>query len=623
MFKKSFSIIRQYYLFLVAFLTLIFGLYLQFADYHAVLHWLLGTVAILEVIPLVWRMWQDIRDGAYGIDILATATIISAVVMKQYWVAIVIVIMLTGGEILENFAENRAKTELKILLKKAPEKAHLIKGRKETEVSVSTIQTGATLIIKPGEVVPVDCVIVENESSFDESSITGESAPELKKVGDRLLSGSVVLDRAVKAKALRPATESQYEQIVRLVQAASNSQSPFVRLADKYSIPFTVIAFTIAILAWVFSHQSIRFLDVIVVATPCPLILAAPIAIISGMSRAAKHGIIVKNGAAMEQTAEAKTIAFDKTGTLTEIELTIIQVMTFKGYKKDQILAYASSLEKSSNHILARAVIKETSRKKIKLPKAKNVKEEAGLGMEANINGRHIIVGSETLLKRHGVKFPISLTKSLGENTVIAVSVNHELAGVITFENALRIDSKRTITNIRKQRGIKRIIMITGDNWKIARAIGRRLGITKQEVMAETLSADKLSLLESTKPKDRPIVFVGDGVNDAPVLTAADVGIAIGARGEIAASESADIVIMLNNISRVAVIIAIAKRTFSIARQSILIGIVLSIILMLVFSTGHFRPIYGAIIQEVVDVIVIFNALRAHIDTKTDLALGA
>jgi P-type E1-E2 ATPase len=206
---------------------------------------------------------------------------------------------------------------------------------------------------------------------------------------------------------------------------------------------------------------------------------------------------------------------------------------------------------------------------------------------------------------------------------VIAVSVNHELAGVITFENALRIDSKRTITNIRKQRGIKRIIMITGDNWKIARAIGRRLGITKQEVMAETLSADKLSLLESTKPKDRPIVFVGDGVNDAPVLTAADVGIAIGARGEIAASESADIVIMLNNISRVAVIIAIAKRTFSIARQSILIGIVLSIILMLVFSTGHFRPIYGAIIQEVVDVIVIFNALRAHIDTKTDLALGA
>ncbi len=621
MLRNIFASARKYYLFVVAILTSAVGLYLQFAKYHMALHWLLGVVAILEVLPLIWRMWQDLRDGAYGIDILAATAIIAAVVMKQYWVAIVIVIMLTGGETLEDYAENRAKIELKNLLKKAPTKAHMIKGRKEIEVSVSAIQTGATLIIKPGEVVPVDSIIVENESSFDESSLTGESIPQLKGVGDKLLSGSIVLDGAVTVKALKPAADSQYEQIIKLVQAAANSRSPFVRLADRYSIPFTVVAYIIAITAWVVSHQSIRFLEVIVVATPCPLILAAPIAIISGMSRASKHGIIVKNGGALERTAEARTIAFDKTGTLTESELTINDVITFNKYTKDQVLAFAASLERSSNHILARAVIKGAAVKRLKLTKAKNIREEAGLGLDANINGRPILVGNEALLKKHGVKLPREIVKSIGNHTVTMVSVNHELAGIITFENELRRDSKRTISSIRKFRSIKKILIITGDNWKIARAIGRRLGVSSNEVIAETLPADKLALLESIKDNERPTVFVGDGINDAPVLTAADVGIAIGAKGETAASESADMVIMLNDIKRVAIIIAIAKRTFSIARQSILIGITLSIILMLVFSTGRFKPIYGAVIQEAVDVIVIFNALRAHIDTKADLAL--
>jgi heavy metal translocating P-type ATPase len=620
--KKVLTKVRQYYLFVIAILTVIVGLGLQFADYPTALHWLLSVVAIAEVFPLAWQMWQDLRDGAYGIDILAATAIISSVVLKQYWVAIVIVVMLTGGEALENFAEDRAQVELKNLLKKAPKKAHMFKGRKEVEVAVSAIQTGATLIIKPGEVVPVDSIIIENESSFDESSLTGESIPQLKKVGDKLLSGSIVLDGAVVVKALRPAAESQYEQVVKLVQAAANSQSPFVRLADKYSIPFTAMAFIIAIVSWLVSGQSIRFLEVIVVATPCPLILAAPIAIISGMSRAAKHGIIVKNGGALELTAEARTIAFDKTGTLTESQLTIKEIMTFNGYNQDQVLALAAALEKNSNHILAHAVLKEAALRKVKLSKAKNVKEEAGLGLDANVNGRQVLVGSEALLKKHGIKLSKALNSLIGNHTVTMVSVNHEIAGVITFENVLRDNTKQTIAYIRKLPGIKKIIMITGDNWKIARAIGRRLGMSDKEVMAGTLPADKLALLESIKETDRPTVFVGDGVNDAPVLTAADVGIAIGARGETAASESADIVILQNDISRVAVILAIAKRTFSIARQSIVIGIVLSIILMLIFSTGHFRPIYGAIIQEVVDVLVIFNALRAHIDTKTDLALS-
>ena len=308
---------------------------------------------------------------------------------------------------------------------------------------------------------------------------------------------------------------------------------------------------------------------------------------------------------------------------MTESELTLNEIKTFNGYKKDQILALAAALEKGSSHILARVVLKASAVKKLKLAKAKNVREEAGLGLDANVNGRQILIGSVALLEKHGVKLPKTFGKSLGNHTVILVSVNHELAGFITFENTLRKDSKRAIARLRKLHGIKNIIMITGDNWRIARDIGRRLGITNKEIMAETLPADKLSLLESIKDEYQPTVFVGDGVNDAPVLTAADVGIALGARGEPMASESADVIIMINDISRVASILAIAKRTFSIARQSIIIGIAVSLILVLVFSAGHIRPIYGVISQGVIDVFVIFYALRAHIDTKSDLKLGA
>jgi heavy metal translocating P-type ATPase len=621
-FKKTLTRARQYYLFIIAILVVIAGLYLQFAKYPTALHWLLGVAAILGIIPLIWNMWQKLRVGAYGIDILAAAAIISAVIMRQYWAAIVIVIMLTGSGVLKDYAMNQAQVELKNLLKKAPKEAHLIKSRKETDVAVSAVRTGATLIIKPGEVVPVDSIVIGNESSFDESSLTGEKAPQYKKVGDKLLSGSIVLDGAVTVKALRPAAESQYEQIIKLVRGAADSQSPFVRLADRYSVQFTVFAFMIAIATWVISHHSIRFLDVLVVATPYPLIMAAPISIISGMNRAAKHGIIVKNSRILESAAEARTIAFDKTGTLTESELTLSEIKTLNGYKKNQILALAAALEKGSSHILARAVLKAAAVKKLKLTKAKNVREEAGLGLEANVNGRQILIGSNALLEKHGVKLPKTFSKSLGNHTVILVSVNHELAGVITFENTLRKDGKRTIASLRKLHGIKNIIMITGDNWRIARDIGRRLGITNKEIIAETLPADKLSSIDSIKDEDQPTVFVGDGLNDAPVLTAADVGIALGARGEPMASESADVIIMLNDISRVAIIMAIAKRTFSIARQSILIGIALSLILMLVFSTGHIRPVYGAVSQGVIDVFVIFYALRAHIDTKSKLKLS-
>ncbi|HUD81063.1 MAG TPA: heavy metal translocating P-type ATPase [Patescibacteria group bacterium] len=605
--KLGYKRIRQYPLFSIASAAFLAGCGLYFSGQITASRWLLAVVAVAEVLPLLWRMGRDLREGTYGIDILAAAAIIASVAFRQYWPAIVIVLMLTGGEALEHFAEHRAKTELDALLSRAPKLAHLLKSGKEVDIPVGRVQRGDKLIIKAGEVVPVDAVIIEGKANFDESSLTGESLPQAKKENDQLLSGSLSIDGAVTVKALRPASDSQYEEIIKLVKAAANSKAPFIRLADRFSVPFTVLAFILATGAWIAGHQSIRFLDVLVVATPCPLILAAPIAVISGMSRSARHGIIVKNGGSLERLARAETIAFDKTGTLTKGNLAVDKVNVFNHFKPDEALRFAAILEQSSSHVLAQAIIAAASKAGIRLARAKNIREYPGSGLSARVNGRIVLVGNLSFLGEQKIKLTGygSSIKNLQTSTYVAV--DGELAGAISFKDELRPESKSTLQALTKM-GIKHLIMLTGDNTNAAKAIAKKLGLSEFE--AETLPADKLRLME--KLPYRPVVFVGDGVNDAPVLASADVGIAIGAKGETAASQSADMVIMKDDISYVATALSIAQRTFSIARQSILVGIALSIVLMLVFSTGRFKPIYGAVLQEVVDVLVIFNALRAH-----------
>jgi heavy metal translocating P-type ATPase len=574
----------------------------------------LGLTAGISAIPLVWDMIQDLRDGKYGVDILAATAIISSVLLKEYWAGMIIVLMLTGGEALEDYAESRAKTELDALLSRAPKKAHILKGRKVIEVLASAVQKGDKLIIKPGELIPVDAVVLEGEASLDESSLTGESLPVEKRVGDELLSGSVNLDGSLTVKALRVASESQYEQIIKLVKSAASSQSPFVRLADKYSIPFTILAFIIAGTVWAISGDAIRFLEVIVVATPCPLLLGAPIALISGMSRAAKHGIIIKTGSAMEKLAQVKTVAFDKTGTLTIGKPVVNTLETFNSFSSGDVLLAAASIETHSNHILAQAIVKSATDKKIKLSKASSVKEHAGFGLSGQVNRQPILVGKANLLAENNIDIPVKYQNA--KTTASFIAINGELAGMITFTDELRAESKSTLQRL-KVAGIKHILMVTGDNKTSASAIAKQVGVT--DIRADCLPADKLRAIEAIK--DRPVAFVGDGVNDAPVLTASDVGIALGARGSAAASESADVVIMLDDLSRVASAVEIAKYTFFIAKQSILVGIFISIGLMLIFATGRFKPIYGAALQEVVDVIVIFNALRAHGSWKKKQAI--
>ncbi|HLC91440.1 MAG TPA: heavy metal translocating P-type ATPase [Candidatus Saccharimonadales bacterium] len=580
---------------------------LDISGHHTAAHWILGLSAIANVIPLLWDMIEDLRSGIYGVDILAATAIITSVLLHEYWAGIIIVLMLTGGEALEDYAERRAKSELTDLLKQVPTKAHVMKGRKVIDVAVSQIYTSDKIVIKPGEVVPVDAVILDGTASFDEASLTGESLPTVKNAGQEILSGSINLDGVITARALRSAKDSQFEQIIKLVKSAEASKSPFVRLADRYSIPFTLAAFTIGLAAWYISGQAIRFLEVMVVATPCPLILGAPIALVSGMSRAAKHGIIVKTGHAMERLAAVKTIGFDKTGTLTRGQPQVDKITTFNGFDVTEVLGIAAALEQNSNHVLAKAVVEGAKQKQLKLIKAKKVQELAGNGLSANVQGKHVLVGRLGLIEKYAIELPKNFKSSSVQQTAAFVAINQQLAGLITFKDELRPEAKTTLTKLRRM-GIKHMLMVTGDNQAVANNIAKQLGI--DNVVAETLPVDKLKAIDEIQ--NRPVAFVGDGVNDAPVLAAADVGIALGARGSTAASESADVVIMLDDVGRVATSVAIAKRTFFIAKQSIMIGIAISVGLMFVFATGRFKPIYGAIIQEVVDVIVIFNALRAH-----------
>jgi len=379
-----------------------------------------------------------------------------------------------------------------------------------------------------------------------------------------------------------------------------------VRLADRYSIPFTIISYSIAITVWVISGHALRFLEVIIVATPCPLLLAAPIALISGMSRASRHGIIVKTGSSLEKLAEVKTIAFDKTGTLTTGILSVNDIHLVESKSKTEVLTLAASLEQFSNHIIAISVVEKAKKDGLKLLKIKHLKEIPGKGLTATVNGETILVGKLDLLSEEGITIPYKLEGKL-TSTNVFIARNNKILGYITLEDTIRTESKKTISDLVSQ-GVKHILMVTGDNQRTADKIAGKLGI--KEVLANALPGDKLRKIEALK--NRPVAFVGDGINDAPVLTASDIGVALGARGSTAASESADMVIMLDDVSRVAYAHRIAKRTFSIARQSILVGIAISVLLMLAFATGKFPPLYGALLQEVVDVIVIFNALRAH-----------
>ncbi|HSX28166.1 MAG TPA: heavy metal translocating P-type ATPase [Candidatus Saccharimonadales bacterium] len=576
--------------------------------WHApkVAHGFIIIVAFFVALHLLREIIGTLRSGQYGVDLLAFLAIASTTVLGEYWAALVICLMLSGGEALEDFAEHRAQRELNALTDRIPRQAYLCdkKGTVKKEIAVNKLQAGEYVLVRPGEIVPADGTLVGEEALFDESMLTGESKPAEKRQGQEVLSGSIVTDSAVVIRVVRSAHESQYEQIVELVKHAIDNQPPFVRVADKVAVPFTIIALVIAGVAWAVTGEALRFAEVLVVATPCPLLIAAPVAFIAGMSRAAKHGIIVKSSAAIERMAHLKTMAFDKTGTLTNGTLEVAKIVAVKGTTQDELLQLAASAEQQSNHILAHSLVTAATAKKLKLQTPRKLQEVTAKGVIATLKKEIVYVGKRSWLVDEGIRLPAK-----GDDTTSAyVVVDGQYRGVIHFADQVREEAATTLKELHRL-GVVESIMVTGDQRSVAEEIAK--GLPLERIEAECLPADKLRFVREIGASQRPIAFVGDGVNDAPVLAASDVGIAMGARGATAASESADVVIMLDRLDRVAEMMRIAKRTMGIAWQSILVGVGLSILFMFIAATGRIPALAGAWIQEAIDVLVIFNALRA------------
>jgi heavy metal translocating P-type ATPase len=459
-------------------------------------------------------------------------------------------------------------------------------------------------MVRPGELVPVDGILVSDAATLDESSLTGESLPVDRIAGDELVSGAVNGAAMLTMRVTARAEDSQYQRIVALVAEAAESKAPFVRMADRYAVPFTIAAYVLAALGWIWSGEPARFAEVLVVATPCPLIIATPVAFIAGMSRQARHGIIVKNGGTLEKLARIRTAAFDKTGTLTHGQPALASLHPSTGWTKNNLLAIAASAEQYSAHTLAQSIVTSTRFLGLDISPATDVVETTAHGLTARVGGRVVVVGKFGFIS--DVDAGTTKQKLEPGEVGVYVAVDGTYAGAIILRDEVRSDAAETISWLRRM-GVTETVMLTGDAKATAQHVADQLGVT--EVDADCLPLDKVHRVQALT--HRPVMMVGDGVNDAPVLAAADVGVAMGARGSTAASESADVVIMKDDLSRVARAVEISKQTIRIATQSIWIGMVLSVGLMVVAVFGLLPAILGATLQEIIDLVTILNALRA------------
>ena len=561
---------------------------------------IIDILGIWISVLLLMEIFEDWKSGRYGVDILAVIAIVSTILINNYWAEWMILVMSTGGETLEDYATGQASKELRSLLNNTPRIANKLVNGQITAAKVDELHIGDIVLIKPGQQVPVDGEIVKGTSSFDQSSLTGESVPVTKKPGDNLMSGSVNGDAAVQMKVTKEAKDSEYQSIVALVKSAQAQPAKFVKMADRYAVPFTIISLIIGGVAWAVSGDATRFAEVMVVASPCPLLIAAPVALVSGMSSMSAHHIIVKSGPTLEKLARAKTFAFDKTGTLTENQLVVDQVVPAEdSVSKDELQGLAASVEQQSSHVIASSLVKATNKDLIK--PVTNLKETTAQGVEGDVDGKHVKVGKLKFVAPDHEKIDIN-------STAVFVSINDQFAGYITLMDEIRSETPDTIARLKRQ-GAQDIMMLTGDHKAVAEKVGNKAGIT--DIRADLLPSEKIKAIKEV-PKDlRPVVMTGDGVNDAPSLTAADVGIAMGAKGATAASESADAVIMVNDLSKINDAVAISKHTMKVANIDVLTAIGVVIIIELIAFTGVIPAFWGAILQEVVDMITISLGLLA------------
>ena len=592
-----------------ALLAVLGGLVLAAFDHHRPADWLWAATTAMLLVPLTWSVFRSLLRRDVGVDAIALFSMGGALALGEYLAGAVVALMLAGGNALEEAANRRARRELTALVERAPRTALVRRDDEVVEVPVEEVLVAEVVLVRAGEVVPVDGMVMSEEAIVDESALTGEPLPVTVHRGGSVRSGTAATGSAFELRALRPAAESAYAGLVRLVERAEEERAPFVRIADRYALFFLPATMVVAAIAWAVSGDAVRALAVFVVATPCPLILAAPIALMSGLSRAAKAGVVVKGAGTIEQLGEARSVLFDKTGTITLGHPELDEVVTTNGLPADETLRLAASLDRLSSHPLAKALVAGAEERNLKLTIPHEVEEQFGSGVRGTVDGRRVLVGSARFLRAHQVE-PQLPTGLDGGDAKVLVAIDEAFSGVVLVGDRLRADSAELVPRLREA-GIRHVALVTGDRTAVAEAVGQTLGVDR--VYAEQTPEEKLDVVRALRerPDLRGVVMVGDGINDAPALALADVGIAMGSAGATVSSETADAVILVDRIDRVADAIRIGRRSLHIARQSVLAGIGLSLAAMAVAAAGYLPPVQGALLQEAIDVGVILNALRA------------
>ncbi|MFI2489238.1 heavy metal translocating P-type ATPase [Promicromonospora kroppenstedtii] len=597
-------------------------LVLQAGEQPAAARWVATAYVGAFVVWTLVGMVRDVLRGHVGLDVLAVVAMVATLAVQEYVASLVIVLMLSGGEALEDFAARRARRDLTALLDRSPRTAHVVAdpgsagfdGVRDTPVD--DVVVGDVLLVRPGEIVPVDGVLLDDGGTFDESSLTGESLPVGREVGAEVLSGAVNGTRAVRMRAVRGSADSQYQQIVALVEEAGRSRAPVVRLADRFAVPFTAVSLVLAGAAWTLSGDPVRFAEVLVLATPCPLLIAAPVAFLSGLSRAAKLGVIMKGGTVVEQLARLRSVAFDKTGTLTRGRPGLVAVRPVHGLAADELLLLAASAEQYSSHVFADSVRRAAADRGLVLLAADEAEEVATNGVAASIDGRRVVVGKPAYVRSVA---PDTVATPLGPGQAAAyVAVDGRFAGAVVLADDARPESSAVVAWLRAN-GVEHVTMLTGDARATGESVARQVGI--DEVHAELLPGEKVRLAAELRP--RPVMMVGDGVNDAPVLAASDIGVAMGAKGATAAGDAADVVLLVDSLGGLVDAVSVGRHTLRTALTAIWLGIGLSIGLMLVAATGAIPAVTGALVQELVDLATILYALRALTGPPAGLTAAA
>ncbi|MEP6509621.1 MAG: heavy metal translocating P-type ATPase, partial [Gemmatimonadales bacterium] len=585
--------------------------FLPAGSYWRPVIWMTGL--IITATPMVWGTARGMLHGRFAADVVATLAVVAAILLRQPIVGLVIVLMQTGGEALERLAEGKASDALRALEKAAPKIVHVVRGESVEDIDVDKVRIDDTLLVRPGEMVACDGHVIKGESHLDTASITGEPVPRKIEPGSPVMSGSVNQQSPVFIRVSAVAADSQYARIVALVREAQASKAPLQRIADRYAVLFTPFTLAMCAASFALSRDWDRVLAVLAIATPCPLILATPVAILGGFNRSARKQILVRNGGAIEALGRITAMVFDKTGTLTIGKPEVSRVVAMGLMTESDVLRFASGVEQGSSHLLARTLVSEAERQGTSIPVATAVVETPGRGIEGEVDGKSVTVGARSFVAQRNPHARLDAESDDHEGAALRayVAVDGAVTGFIEYADMIRPGMAELVKGLR-DRGVQHVMLLSGDRTPNVTAVAASVGIT--EFRGDMLPEDKLQVVKDLLKNGEVVAMMGDGTNDAPALGTATVGVALASHGRGIATEAADVILLADDPARILDGIEISRRTMRIAKQSIWVGLGISGAGMVFALLGHIAPVAGAVIQEVVDLAVILNALRASTD---------